>query len=86
MLHFSPVSATADDGGAEARTPGAVARSGDPDNLEPVTEAPDDVEDEIDTGGQPLPNTAGGLWAYVVPALGCLVPLALLVKRIRSYS
>jgi hypothetical protein len=81
----SPVSATSGDGGAEASTPGAVARSGDPDDLEPVTEPPDDVVDEIPTTGE-LPNTPGRLWAYVIPSMACLVPLALLVKRIRSCS
>jgi hypothetical protein len=54
-----PVNATSEDGQAEASTPGATARAGgDPDDLEPETEVPDDVEDEIPTSG-PLPNTDG---------------------------
>ena len=53
------VSANADENGAEASTPGAVARSGgDPDQLEPLTSTPDNVVDEIPTSG-PLPNTGG---------------------------
>jgi hypothetical protein len=53
------VSATADEDGAEASTPGAVARAGgDPDEQEPLRSAPDDVVDEIPTSG-PLPNTGG---------------------------
>jgi hypothetical protein len=42
------VSATADENGAEASTPGAVARSiGDPDEQAPLRSAPDNVVDEI---------------------------------------
>jgi hypothetical protein len=61
-----PVSATSEDGQAEASTPGATARAGgDQDDLEPVTEVPDDVEDEIPSGL--LPNTDG--FSLVVLAL-----------------
>jgi hypothetical protein len=65
----SPVSATAGDDVAEASTPGAVARSGDPDDLSPLRSAPNNVVDEIPTSG-PLPNTGG------MPLLYWLLPLA----------
>jgi uncharacterized repeat protein (TIGR01451 family) len=80
----SPVSATSEDGQAEASTPGAVARSGgDPDDLEPERDVPDDVVDEVPFEGE-LPNTAGSIWPYVMPGLGCLLLLGVLVKRIRD--
>jgi len=76
--------ASSGDGESEASTPGAVARSGgDPDEQAPVTEEQGDVVDEVDTEGQ-LPATAGRLWVYVLPALGCLLLSVALVKRIRS--
>jgi hypothetical protein len=70
------VSATADENGAEASTPGAVARSGgDPNEQAPVRSAPDDVVDEIPTSG-PLPNTGGMSPAYWLLPLGGLLILA----------
>ena len=66
------VSANADDGQAEASTPGATARSGgDPDEQEPLTTTPDDVVDEIPTTGE-LPNTGG-----IPLAAGTMVALIL---------
>jgi hypothetical protein len=52
------VSATSDQYGAEASTPGAVAHSDDPDQFAPETSAQGDVVDEVPTSG-PLPNTGG---------------------------
>jgi hypothetical protein len=70
------VSATADENGAEASTPGAVARSGgDPDEQAPLRSPPDDVVDEIPTSG-PLPNTGGMSPVYWLLPLGGLVILA----------
>lgn len=82
-----PVSAQSGEDGAEASTPGAVASSGDPDEQEPVTEAPDDVEDEIDTGNQPLPNTYGAnLLIYALPTAGALLLMVALIRRVRFGS
>ena len=79
------VSATAEDGQAEASTPGAVASAGeDPDELEPVEEPLGDVENEIPTSG-PLPNTGGPpLWLYALPLLGALVLVAAVIRRLRG--
>jgi hypothetical protein len=63
------VSAPSEDGQAEASTPGAVARSGDPDDLSPLRSTPDNVVDELPTSGS-LPNTGG------MPLLYWLLPLA----------
>ncbi|MBA3475094.1 MAG: DUF11 domain-containing protein [Rubrobacter sp.] len=53
------VSATADENGAEASTPGASASAGgDPDEQAPVSGEQGDVVDEVPTSG-PLPNTGG---------------------------
>ena len=65
------VSATSDGNGAEASTPGAVARSGDPDQFAPETSTQGDVVDEVPTSG-PLPNTGG-----VPIAAGTVVALVL---------
>jgi hypothetical protein len=75
------VSATSGDGGAEASTPGAVARSGDPDESAPVSGPVGDVEDEIPTSG-PLPNTGGMSPLYwLVPLAGLLMLAGLPVYR-----
>jgi hypothetical protein len=76
------VSATADDGQAEASTPGAVASAGgDPDELEPLTSVPEGVEDEIPTSG-PLPNTGGMSPLYwLLPLAGLLILAGLPVYR-----
>jgi hypothetical protein len=81
-LDDGPVSATAEDGQAEASTPGAVARSGgDPDELEPLRSAPDDVVNEIPTSG-PLPNTGGMPMVYwLLPLAGLLMLAGLPVYR-----
>jgi hypothetical protein len=63
------VSANVEDGVAEASTPNAVARAGDPDELAPLTSTPDNAVDEIPTSG-PLPNTGG------MPLIYWLLPLA----------
>jgi hypothetical protein len=55
----SGVSANADENGAEASTPGAVASANaDEDTLPPVSGPQGDVVDEVPTSG-PLPNTGG---------------------------
>jgi hypothetical protein len=55
----SGVSANADENGAEASTPGAVASAnGDEDTLPPVSGPQGNVVDEVPTSG-PLPNTGG---------------------------
>jgi uncharacterized repeat protein (TIGR01451 family) len=80
------VSATADDGQAEASTPGASARSGgDPDDLKPRRDVPDDVVDEVTTIGE-LPNTDGisllVLALTTAPSIGGLVMFwAVVVRR-----
>jgi hypothetical protein len=81
-LDDGPVSATAEDGRAEASTPGAVARSGgDPDELEPLRSAPDDVVNEIPTSG-PLPNTGGmPMFYWLLPLAGLLMLAGLPVYR-----
>jgi LPXTG-motif cell wall-anchored protein len=76
------VSATSGDGQAEASTPNAVARSGDPDDQAPVSDTPYDIVDEIDTGDQPLPNTDGAaLWVYLMVGAGSLLLLGALIRR-----
>jgi hypothetical protein len=75
------VSADAGDGVAEASTPNAVARAGDPDELEPITSTPDDVVNEIPTSG-PLPNTGGLPLSYwLLPLAGLLLLAGLPVYR-----
>ncbi|HVF01761.1 MAG TPA: DUF11 domain-containing protein [Rubrobacteraceae bacterium] len=76
------VSATADDGQAEASTPGAVASAGgDPDESPPLRSAPDNVVDEIPTSG-PLPNTGGmPLIYWLLPLAGLLILAGLPVYR-----
>jgi hypothetical protein len=78
------VSATSDEDGAEASTPGARAQAGgDADELSPERSVRGDVVDEIPTQG-PLPNTGGAsLWAYALPALGALLLGAALLGRFR---
>jgi uncharacterized repeat protein (TIGR01451 family) len=75
------VSATSGNGQAEASTPGAVARSGDPDEQAPLTSTPDNVVDEVPTSG-PLPNTGGMSPLYwLVPLAGLLILAGLPVYR-----
>ena len=75
------VSATADENGAEASTPGAVATAGDPDELAPETSVPGDVIDEIPTSG-PLPETGGmSLFYWLIPLAGLLMLAGLPVYR-----
>jgi hypothetical protein len=83
------VSATSDGDGATAETPGATARAGgDPDDQEPVTEVPDDVEDEIPTSG-PLPNTDGFSLVFLALSTalsisGLMAFWAVVVRRARA--
>ena len=78
------VSANAEDGFAEASTPGAVATAGDPDELAPETSVPGDVIDEIPTSG-PLPETGGTSLANSVIVVGMvLLGAGLLVIRLAA--
>jgi hypothetical protein len=55
---------------------GAFADSGDPDDLPPVSRRPNDVADEIDTGGQELPNTPGfPIIAVIIESIICATAL-----------
>jgi hypothetical protein len=83
----SGVSAVSNGNGAEASTPGAVASAGgNPDNQAPVSGPQGDVVDEVPTSGE-LPNTDGAnLLAYSLPALGCLLLLVAIARKMRSGS
>ncbi len=77
----SDVSATSGKKGAEASTPGAVARSGDPDEQAPVSGPQGDVVTEIPNSA-PLPNTGGMSPLYwLVPLVGLLILAGLPVYR-----
>ena len=85
----SGVSATADEDGAEASTPGASASAGgDPDNQAPVRRPKGNVVDEVPTSG-PLPNTggvpvaAGTVLALVLFGAGLLVVRLVMIWRER---
>jgi uncharacterized repeat protein (TIGR01451 family) len=73
---------TGDDGDG-----GALAQSGDPDEFAPESSVPGDVVDEINTGGQPLPNTGGmPLLAILAPIGGFLLLCFAVFRRIRGNS
>lgn len=75
------------DDGASAETPGASAQAGDPDEFAPESSVPADVVDEIDTGGQALPNTGGmSLLAILAPIGGFLLLCFAVLRRIRGNS
>jgi len=83
----SGVSATADENGAEASTPGASASAGgDPDEQAPVTGPQGNVVDEIPTSG-PLPETGGApvatgtVLALVLFGAGLLAVRLVMLKR-----
>jgi hypothetical protein len=73
------VSATSDQYGAEASTPG-----GDPDALAPVSDPQGDVVDEVPTSG-PLPNTGGmSILAVILPIAGFLLLCVSIIHRIKG--